>query len=196
MIIQPIFSDFIAVDKLNVDNEAIVDYCLQAHGKKSASENDKPIFLQMNEQELFPLYSIVNEKFNEIHKKLSLSDSLYQELVMSWINVNHVPSPQEPHAHDDFPGLVFTGVYYPLAEKGCSHINFINTNPALKYVIFHKFIDKYNEYNSAEWSIEPETGDLIIFPAWLQHYVSAPRSNTNNKRISIAFNSRILSRTI
>lgn len=47
----------------------------------------------------------------------------------------------------------------------------------------------WNEYNSVTWTIKPQINKLIIFPAWLLHYVVG---NNISDRISIAFNFKLL----
>lgn len=196
MLLQPLFADFLAREKLNLDHDAIANYCLELNQKQKASESGMPIVLQLHEAPLRQLFSTVKEKFNEVHNKISLSQSAYQEVMMGWININHAISPQEPHAHDDYPNLVLTAVYYPRVEKNGSNLNFMCSNPARKFVIYQKDIGTYNEYNSKEWYVTPETGDLIIFPSWMVHYVSINRSNKNEQRISIALNSKIVPKRI
>ncbi len=48
-------------------------------------------------------------------------------------------------------------------------------------------IEKFNVYNSLWRKVPPIKNNLIIFPAFLNHFVS-PNMNKNKKRISISFN--------
>jgi ectoine hydroxylase-related dioxygenase (phytanoyl-CoA dioxygenase family) len=41
-------------------------------------------------------------------------------------------------------------------------------------------------FNSTEWSVSVEDGDILIFPSSCFHHVKVNQSN--NRRISIAFN--------
>ena len=47
-------------------------------------------------------------------------------------------------------------------------------------------VKKYNPFNSFTWDFEVNTGDLIIFPAWMQHYTR--ENTTNNDRIIVGAN--------
>ena len=54
---------------------------------------------------------------------------------------------------------------------------------------WHLDVDEFNEYNSNMWSIDPNPGDLVIFPSWLAHYTEPNMSNKD--RISMSFNSGV-----
>jgi uncharacterized protein (TIGR02466 family) len=60
---------------------------------------------------------------------------------------------------------------------------------AQQYALQEETLSTFTEYNASIWSILPEAGKLIIFPAWLEHYVE-PNTSTE-ERISIAFNINI-----
>ena len=44
----------------------------------------------------------------------------------------------------------------------------------------------YNTVNSKEFTVVPEEGLLLIFPAWLEHYVKVNKSS--QERIVYSFN--------
>ena len=46
--------------------------------------------------------------------------------------------------------------------------------------------EKYNEYNSSNWTIPVNEGKLLLFPSGLQH--SVPNNFSEDTRISLAFN--------
>ena len=58
--------------------------------------------------------------------------------------------------------------------------------------IFDKNITRYTQKNSSIWSFEPEENMLFIFPSSLEHKVT-PHMNKTEKRISISFNSELIS---
>ena len=94
-------------------------------------------------------------------------------------NVNSLGSFNKPHDHY---GDVISGVYYISIPENSGSIVFINKD----LNNFYTSIDKYNEYNSSNWTIAPEENKCILFPSYLKHYVEP---NLNKKeRISISFN--------
>ena len=88
----------------------------------------------------------------------------------------------KPHLH---PNVQLACVYYALADKNVAKIEFLNPAQQIKYIIQPKNIINWNENNSGNWTIEPSTNKLIIFPAWLLHNVVGKNFS---ERISIAFN--------
>ena len=43
-----------------------------------------------------------------------------------------------------------------------------------------------NQYNSDHIGVQPETGDLLLFPSWLEHTVNPQQPDV--ERIGLAFN--------
>jgi hypothetical protein len=52
-------------------------------------------------------------------------------------------------------------------------------------------VGSHNHFNSSRYVIDPEPGKLVIFPGWIQHFVS---SGDNSERISIALDSTIFNK--
>jgi uncharacterized protein (TIGR02466 family) len=100
-----------------------------------------------------------------------------------WININPPGTFNRPHVH---PECVFAGVYYVAVPENSGGISFKHPAVAQQYHVFPEVIEEYNSYSASSWAVDPEPGKLVIFPAWLEHYVEPNLSNS--ERISIAFN--------
>ena len=124
------------------------------------------------------LFNKINEHIKEIEKNLSLEKKLrFNNL---WYNVNRLSSFNRPHSH---PGSVISGVYYVSVPKNSGSIIFLNRDLDS---FFKGYVNKYNEYTSTIWKINPKENECILFPSYLEHYVEP---NLNKKeRISISFN--------
>jgi uncharacterized protein (TIGR02466 family) len=124
--------------------------------------------------------------FNEI---IPLLNELAVEVASSrvlnfsdvWININKKGDKNLLHSH---PNCLFSGVFY-ITDKN-SKIKFVKN-----YDIFNWWkecmqskSDTQSTFNEIEYT--PHSGDLIIFPAWLQHYVDC--HEYDSERISISFN--------
>lgn len=96
------------------------------------------------------------------------------------INFQNKGSQLGEHAH---PGSILSGSIYVRADKDCNSIVFRNPNP---YVKLHS-VCYPNEYSSDTMWVKPQSGDLIIFPSWLQHS-SGNEINNSEERVCIAFN--------
>ena len=103
--------------------------------------------------------------------------SLY--ITQSWFNFTKVNEGHHKHAH---PNSFVSGVYYVNADINHDKIFFLKG----KHSFYRLKTKEWNLWNSEEWFFPVKTGQLILFPSDLQHYVQT--KNDNNERISLAFN--------
>lgn len=124
-----------------------------------------------------------------VDKYLHTDDSNFEWYMQnSWV-VEHEPNDfgqQHHHANS-----LVSGVYYLDVPKNSGSICFHKPNGHTN--IFHMSTNiPYKEYtpiNSDKYKIEPNKGDLILFPSHLLH--SIDKNESNNKRYSLAFNFHI-----
>jgi uncharacterized protein (TIGR02466 family) len=83
---------------------------------------------------------------------------------------------------------VFSCVYYVKGNKDAGNIEIMSPISAKCHVIYPDHISTYNRFTSDRYWYDPEPGKLLIFPAWITHYVHPNISE--DERISIAFNSK------
>lgn len=97
-----------------------------------------------------------------------------------WVNVNPPGAMNAPHAHR---GWFWSGSYYVDVPDSAGGIEFLNPFEALPGagVIGGPLVADRTRY-------EPKAGQVLLFPATLDHWVHPNRSTQN--RISIAFNGR------
>ena len=187
MQITPIFSQFVADEFLDVDNDKIEKYCYKlkekSDGRKISNEggwqsND----LDLINSPLLDLINIIGDKVVELNVSLGYE---YTQFILnnSWININGNKDFNVAHLH---ASTFYSAVYY--VKGGENKGNVIFCNPVHYFEGFMEMnkIKSYGMYNSAEWYFPPVTGRLLIFPSWLTHYVKP--NLTNEDRISIAFN--------
>jgi len=100
------------------------------------------------------------------------------KIMNSWMNIGVKGTRHEYHCH---PGYTIAGVYYFRVSDEQGGICFNNPNLMLYHADFP-------EGRTSPQSIEyiPRDGEIILFPAWLQH--STVENNSDEERISIAFN--------
>ena len=101
----------------------------------------------------------------------------------SWLNITDKDRQHILHCHTN---SIISGVFYVKASDSQPSISFNRMSPPFLLNLKSK---EYNQYNSIEWSVPVEDNMLIIFPSSCYHYVQP--NETNNKRISIAFNTFI-----
>ncbi len=116
-----------------------------------------------------------------------------------WININQKGSLHFPHTHQ---GSIFSGVFYvkvPIINKqDTTDINkpgFIEfIDPRNDVTSFARFVPEFEESLAfkQQMLIEPKEGVLLVFPAWLKHWVYP--NTSNEERISISFNMRLITK--
>jgi uncharacterized protein (TIGR02466 family) len=107
--------------------------------------------------------------------------------VTGWANVNEYGDYNRTHIH---PNNHWSGVYYvdigaPLPSLGPNGaIEFLDPRPAASVIDFP------DVESSDTWTIQPETGLMLLFPSWIRHSVLPYFGE--GARITIAFNVRIV----
>jgi len=106
----------------------------------------------------------------------------YKLKMFAWMNSNPPGGMNAPHTH---PGAHWSGVYYvsqPRIETGKSgKIEFLNPRTDLP----NWRILKAPAF-SAKKSLRPESGEMILFPSYLVHWVYP--NETEEDRVTVAFN--------
>lgn len=81
----------------------------------------------------------------------------------------------------------FSFVYYVKTNEQNGFINFKSEMPSTKFFNLPKTTD--TELNSDTVNVKVKPGDLVIFPAWLEHFTMP--NPTDDMRISIAGNVKV-----
>jgi len=111
------------------------------------------------------------------------------ELNTMWANLNRGDDSNKRHHHWGFPFQNFnflSGSYYVRCAPGHGAIQFVDERPSTKFAILDPFIEQHTKFTHDQFSIKPQTGDLVLFPAWLEHMVAG--GDDPSQRISLAFN--------
>jgi uncharacterized protein (TIGR02466 family) len=187
MIIQNIFTNFLAIDTLSIDNlDMIEQFCYE----KIKIEPSDPGQSNMSELELdtlfLPIKQQIEYRLEEIKKEFEFKNNLSFKIGRIWINLNQNNNVTRPHLHSN---SLLSGVLY-IKCKDSGPIVFMHPVMAHQYVISPDTVKKFNMFNSADISVTPEVGKLIIFPSWLVHYVE--NNLDYSDRISIAFNIKVI----
>lgn len=191
---ETIFANWIAYENLSWNNENIEKFCYEIYNsdktgkdiRKSAGWESKNIFVEnVENNEIKTLTKIVNEKYNILTKKFGFCQNRKINIGNFWINIGKNNNNKRFHIHKK---SVFVAVYYVKVPINSGKLILKNSNTDnYDMCVSSDMIEKYNEYNSSMYYYTPKQGDLVFFPAWLEHGVEFNYSNED--RISIAFNS-------
>ncbi len=132
----------------------------------------------LNRPELSKIKEFIQNKIQEYSKKIIKSR---KDLVItqSWINKSVRDEYHQEHTH---PNSIASGVFYFVSKDDMPPVLFRRKN----HREISLSVDEYNDFNSSRRTIYLKSGDLIIFPSNMIHGV--PPNNTDNERISLAFN--------
>ena len=90
----------------------------------------------------------------------------------AWGNINPPNTQIKEHLHI---GSDYSGILYLKTNKDCGNITF--RDPRIHYEML---------YQTPNFEVQAETGNIIIFPSWMRHEVDLNKSNDD--RVGIAFN--------
>ena len=188
--IMPIFINFLAVESLRLDNDRIEKYCLEMRNKSAGRvisngggwQSDNLDFVA---PELAELFAEVRKSLDEVHRAFDFNASMRQVVTEAWININRKGHFNYSHDH---PGSLFSAVYYVKGGADKGELELKTPIVPHTYTISNEMVGGFNAFTGHAMVIPPVTGDLLIFPSWLLHRVNM--SQSNEERISIAFNSR------
>jgi len=115
-----------------------------------------------------------------LHEQNKLTGNLFY--ASSWLTIGRKYSYHERHHHNPH---TWSGVYYARAVEGDAGIHFYN--PVMSVTAWpHTDATELTEYNSLLSQNEVETGNVIIFPSYLEHKVD--QQLEDRERITLAFN--------
>jgi uncharacterized protein (TIGR02466 family) len=134
--------------------------------------------------ELYDLNKNIEEEINIfLRDQLRFSSNIKFNITTSWVTLHRKDHYAQLHNH---PNSLYSGVVYLQTDQNSGSITFHERLPTLFPSEIELDIDEYNILNARTWSIQPKTGDLIIFPSYLKHSVEVNKSEQD--RFVIAFN--------
>jgi uncharacterized protein (TIGR02466 family) len=132
--------------------------------------------------ELKPLYDEFQRCINHYSEEMGITNSYIYE---SWMNILSMNGSVGVHRHYD---SIISGAYYPYVDDGSAPITFVSPTEGFRMLdVQHTRPDAQGTYTSNVQNIEAKTGQLVLFPGWVQHYVPP---NKTNMRITLSFNTK------
>jgi len=137
----------------------------------------------LKDDKLSRIKSFLDERMNSyIENIVEINDKFI--MTQSWSTTTKKDEKHHTHNH---PNAIFSLVFY-VSSQGVESGNLVfNLDNRLREKYDFSFnVKNYNTFNSSTWEYEVNTGDLIIFPAWIYHET---RENTSDEdRVIIGAN--------
>jgi len=130
-------------------------------------------------KEAEPLVNFVEQEAAKYWKDLQYSELLEPKIIQMWANRQPKGGSVRSHLHGTMP---ITGVLYVNAKQGMGNI--VIENP-LENVLVSQPMD-YRAQAFMHYEVEVQTGDFIMFPGWMRHYVQ--ENTLDEERIVIGMN--------
>jgi oxalate decarboxylase/phosphoglucose isomerase-like protein (cupin superfamily) len=123
---------------------------------------------------------IVNFTKEYVRNTLKIKQEFY--LTSSWATKNLKGDRHHGHTH---PNTLLSCVYYYKATSGKLTVS-TDRNGLFPNFDFNFDYDEWNNYNAKSWTFDVQTGDILLFPGYLNHF-STPNEN-DDERIIIGAN--------
>lgn len=132
--------------------------------------------------ELKSLYTVFHECIENFSIEIGIHNSYIYE---SWMNILSLHGSVGVHRHYS---SIISGAYYPYVDVGSAPITFISSIEGYRMLdMQHSAPTGPGYYASNIQHIEAKSGQLVLFPSWVQHYV---QPNKTNLRITLSFNTK------
>ena len=128
--------------------------------------------------ELKNFLNVFNNLYKAISKEILEDDDFELRLDTTWFNINQPLGSNKMHIH---PGGAFSGVY--VIQKPKDSGNLILYDPKVQQFPLR---EPRNKTRRDRIELDMQEGEIIIFPAWLQHSVTMNKSK--EERVTMSFN--------
>lgn len=169
---------------LDIDHQAIADYTLEHRetwpGYTTYHDQELNKEWQAGLPDREKLESCMIEAGNEYCKRTKRP--LFSEYggghwLFYWVSVYDEGDQHDSHNH---PNSLIAGTYYTNIGKGSSALTL--EAPWKNHIMHDQFMNRHMTH-----PIQPNTGDMYLWPAWLDHRVQKQRES-DKRRIAISFN--------
>ena len=164
-------------------NKTEIDF-VNSHESKNyqntGNKYSKNTFI-LNEDDMKNISQFCNDSLQTYFEKIiNPLTNTNIKITQSWLNYTKLNGFHHEHEH---PNSIVSGVFYFSADKTKDIISFRRT----EYQQIKILYKEANDYNTMQTDIKIESGDLVLFPSNISHFV--PPTESSKTRISLAFNS-------
>jgi len=183
--IMNLFPSAIGVKDTRIDTSKMLETCLQieseehglVHGEAKSTYSTEVNILEHSDFSV--LKSVITSEAKMFGRQIGI-DMSNVKLGRSWFNIQKRGSTIMQHNHRR---SVISGAFYIYADRDAAPITF--ANPLMGRKMYEPTFGGITEYDIEYTSVSAETGKLVLFPSWLEHYVGY---NNSDMRVTLSFN--------
>tara|TARA_B100001996_G_C18652145_1_gene589812 strand:- start:535 stop:1176 length:642 start_codon:yes stop_codon:yes gene_type:complete len=159
----PIYKESTGFELNNQEKEVIVGGEFRKALSKQGNAISKSAEVLENEKLQRVKTFILSRVNHYIINHLQIENQFY--LTQSWTAINHKGDSHHAHVH---PNTIFSCVYYAQANSGDFQLRMPESRLQEGYSFRYNILQN-NIFNCRHMSIGVKTGDIVIFPGWIEH---------------------------
>lgn len=129
------------------------------------------------------LFEKIQQCIDDFSDQIGLSRSTVYD---SWANILKENGQVGAHRHY---GSIVSGAFYIDVEPGSAPIIFVSPTEGFRMADMQVTASYEKQYTPNVHYIQPTTGQLVLFPSWVEHYVGL---NKTTNRVTISFNTKVV----
>ena len=189
-----LFTTYIQNSKDELVADKILDVCKKVLSETPLDDRYKfgkttffhSKLIEKYKEKFEPLYNFIFKNAFEYCSKLEMKNISNIKLNAIWISEMYKYGSHKLHGHNNYSEL--SGNFYVDVKPNSADIVFYRHEFMADPLTDYEY-ENYNKYNSNEWRIPVEKGNLLIWKSDLPHSVDL---NMSDSRIAISFNLGII----
>ena len=145
-------------------------------------DGSRPKLIPHTDQSFNRLFNKIQECINDFSDQIGLRRSTIFE---SWANILKENGQVGAHRHY---GSIISGAFYIEVDPNSAPIYFVSATEGFRMADMQVTASYEKPYTPNIHSIQPYTGQLVLFPSWIEHYVGL---NKTAKRVTLSFNTQV-----
>ena len=186
MIIEKFFPTFVYGKDIQLDNNQLTqDIINWSNQDKGINKTNVKGWHSTTDMASKPEYQQLVTELLRMQKEIYNNEHLdrHAKLGNMWANINPPGGLNNPHIH---PNALFSGVYYVKSNPKSGRLKIYDPRPGAQFSMPARKPGNPGKDLWRDVNLEPVTGRIIMFPAWLWHSVEPNKSN--DIRITVSFN--------
>ena len=183
--VMSLFPSAIGIKDTRIDTSKMLETCLQiesedhglVHGEAKSTYTTENNILEHLDFSIAK--SVITSEVNIFGRQIGI-DMSNVKLGRSWFNIQKRGSTIMQHNHRR---SVISGAFYIYADKDAAPITF--ASPLMGHKMYEPAFGGTTDYDVEYTNVPAETGKLVLFPSWLEHYVGY---NNSDMRVTLSFN--------